>query len=114
LTDAPPNVYLKNGKFTGFDNDLFTAVAAKLDLKVQFVGMVFQHFNLFPHKSVLANITLGLRKLRDFLAKRRTQQLSPNSTGLGSDTRHRCDPACFRGVNSSGWPSPARWPCRRR
>jgi polar amino acid transport system ATP-binding protein len=26
--------------------------------------MVFQHFNLFPHKSVLANITLGLRKLR--------------------------------------------------
>ena len=64
LTDAPPNVYLKNGKFTGFDNDLFTAVAAKLDLKVQFVGMVFQHFNLFPHKSVLANITLGLRKLR--------------------------------------------------
>ena len=28
------------------------------------VGMVFQHFNLFPHKSVVANITLGLRKLR--------------------------------------------------
>ena len=41
LTDAPPNVYLKNGKFTGFDNDLFTAVAAKLDLKVQFVGTDF-------------------------------------------------------------------------
>ena len=30
----------------------------------QRVGMVFQHFNLFPHKSVLANVTLGLRKLR--------------------------------------------------
>jgi len=30
----------------------------------QRVGMVFQHFNLFPHKSVQANITLGLRKLR--------------------------------------------------
>ena len=29
----------------------------------QRVGMVFQHFNLFPHKSVLANITLGLRRL---------------------------------------------------
>jgi polar amino acid transport system substrate-binding protein len=41
LTDAPPNVYLKNGKFTGFDNDLFTAVAAKLNLKVQFVGTDF-------------------------------------------------------------------------
>lgn len=41
LTDAPPNVYLKNGKFTGFDNDLFTAVAAKLGLHVQFVGTDF-------------------------------------------------------------------------
>jgi polar amino acid transport system ATP-binding protein len=30
----------------------------------QRIGMVFQHFNLFPHKSVLANISLGLRKLR--------------------------------------------------
>jgi polar amino acid transport system substrate-binding protein len=41
LTDAPPNVYLKDGKFTGFDNDLFTAVASRLDLKVQFVGTDF-------------------------------------------------------------------------
>ena len=30
----------------------------------QHVGMVFQHFNLFPHKTVLANISLGLRKLQ--------------------------------------------------
>lgn len=30
----------------------------------QRVGMVFQHFNLFPHKTVRANITLGLVKLR--------------------------------------------------
>src|SRR5690625_192153 len=28
------------------------------------VGMVFQHFNLFPHKSVLDNITLGPMKVR--------------------------------------------------
>ncbi|MGN6669769.1 MAG: ATP-binding cassette domain-containing protein, partial [Trinickia sp.] len=28
------------------------------------VGMVFQSFNLFPHLSVLNNITLGPRKLR--------------------------------------------------
>ena len=41
LTDAPPYVYLKDGKFTGFDNDLFTAVASKLDLKVEFVGTDF-------------------------------------------------------------------------
>ncbi|GAA4145805.1 ABC transporter substrate-binding protein [Actinomadura keratinilytica] len=41
LTDAPPNVYLKDGKFTGFDNDLLTAVAAKIGLKVEFVGTDF-------------------------------------------------------------------------
>lgn len=41
LTDAPPNVFLKDGTFTGFDNDLLTAVAAKLDLKVEFAGTDF-------------------------------------------------------------------------
>jgi His/Glu/Gln/Arg/opine family amino acid ABC transporter permease subunit len=41
LTDAPPNVYLKDGKFTGFDNDLLVAVAKKLNLKVEFVGTEF-------------------------------------------------------------------------
>ncbi len=41
LTDAPPNVYLKDGKFTGFDNDLLTAVASKIDLTVEFVGTDF-------------------------------------------------------------------------
>ncbi|MFI7606556.1 ABC transporter substrate-binding protein [Micromonospora sp. NPDC049366] len=41
LTDAPPNVYLKDGTFTGFDNDLLTAVAGKIGLKVEFVGTDF-------------------------------------------------------------------------
>jgi polar amino acid transport system ATP-binding protein len=30
----------------------------------QRIGMVFQHFNLFPHRSVLDNVTLGPRKLK--------------------------------------------------
>ncbi|WP_378734997.1 amino acid ABC transporter ATP-binding protein [Nocardia brasiliensis] len=30
----------------------------------QRIGMVFQHFNLFPHKSVVDNVSLGPRKLR--------------------------------------------------
>ena len=30
----------------------------------QHLGMVFQHFNLFPHLTVLRNITIGMTKLR--------------------------------------------------
>ena len=30
----------------------------------QRIGMVFQHFNLFPHKTVLDNVTLALRKVK--------------------------------------------------
>jgi polar amino acid transport system substrate-binding protein len=51
LTDAPPNVFLKDGKFTGFDNDLLTAVAAKIGLKVEFVGTDFS--------SLLAQVNSG-------------------------------------------------------
>ena len=35
----------------------------------QRIGMVFQHFNLFPHRSVLDNVALGPRKLRRLSAE---------------------------------------------
>ncbi|HEU0191280.1 MAG TPA: amino acid ABC transporter ATP-binding protein [Mycobacterium sp.] len=34
------------------------------DVVRQRIGMVFQHFNLFPHRSVLDNVTLAPRRLR--------------------------------------------------
>ncbi len=34
----------------------------------QRIGMVFQHFNLFPHKSVVDNVTLAPRKLKGLSA----------------------------------------------
>jgi len=40
-----------------------TAHDVDLDEARQKVGIVFQQFNLFPHMSVLANITLGPRKV---------------------------------------------------
>ncbi len=49
-----------------------------LDRHRQKMGMVFQHFNLFPHKTVLENITLApvkLKKLSPAQAKARAMEL---------------------------------------
>lgn len=75
LTDAPPNVYLKDGKFTGFDNDLLTAVAGKMGLKVEFVGTEFSSLlaQVKTHKfdigSSSISITEGRKKTVDFTNK---------------------------------------------
>lgn len=44
----------------------------------QHIGMVFQHFNLFPHLSVIRNITLGptkLKKIPKDKAEKRAEEL---------------------------------------
>ena len=41
-----------------------TSPGVNVDRMRQRVGMVFQHFNLFPHMSVLDNVTVGLRKVK--------------------------------------------------
>ncbi|MFI9507097.1 ABC transporter substrate-binding protein/permease [Nocardia sp. NPDC052566] len=42
LSDAPPSICVNSkGSFTGFDNELLKAVAAKLGLQVQFAGTEF-------------------------------------------------------------------------
>jgi polar amino acid transport system substrate-binding protein len=42
LSDAPPNIFIdKSGKFTGYDNELLRAMAAKLGLKVEFKSTDF-------------------------------------------------------------------------
>ena len=48
-------------KFKGVD---ITDKKVNLDLHRQKMGMVFQHFNLFPHMSVKKNITLAPVKLK--------------------------------------------------
>ena len=41
LSDAPPNIFLKDGVFTGYDNELLRAMAEKLGLKVEFKSTDF-------------------------------------------------------------------------
>ncbi|MGN8025043.1 amino acid ABC transporter ATP-binding protein [Microbacterium sp. 22242] len=57
----------------------------------QRVGMVFQHFNLFPHKTVRENITLGLVKLKglskDAASERALQELGRVGLAHKADVR---------------------------
>jgi len=46
------------------DGEEITAPSAELNRIRQNIGMVFQHFNLYRHMSVLSNITLALRKVQ--------------------------------------------------
>lgn len=41
LSDSKPNAYQENGTFTGFDNELLKAIAAKENLKLEFVSTDF-------------------------------------------------------------------------
>ena len=41
LSDSKPNAYQENGEFTGFDNELLKAIAAKQGLKLEFVATDF-------------------------------------------------------------------------
>ncbi len=46
------------------DGEEITAAKADLNRIRQDIGMVFQHFNLYRHMSVLDNVTLALRKVQ--------------------------------------------------
>ena len=50
------SIFIKNNEITGNKNDI-----NKMRMNI---GMVFQNFNLFPHKSVLENITLAPKVLK--------------------------------------------------
>ncbi len=47
-----------------FDGVDITGADADIDRCRQKMGMVFQHFNLFPHMTILANMTLAPMKLK--------------------------------------------------
>ena len=55
----------------------------------QRIGMVFQHFNLFPHKSVVDNVTLGPRKLKGMSAEEARELALDQLDRVG--LRHKAD-----------------------
>ena len=60
------------------DGDEITDPKTNIDLHRQKMGMVFQHFNLFPHKTIRENITLApvtLKKMTKEEADKRADEL---------------------------------------
>ena len=47
-----------------FDGEDITAPRVNLNAVRQKIGMVFQHFNLYPHMTALENVMLALRKVQ--------------------------------------------------
>ena len=74
------------------------------------VGMVFQSFNLFAHKTILENVTLGPIKVRrQKKARGREARRWSCSSGSASATRPRSTPPSSPAASSSGSRSPGRW-----
>ena len=55
-----------------------TAKGVDINKIRQHIGMVFQNFNLYPHMSALANVTLALRKVKSVPRAQATHQHTPH------------------------------------
>ena len=66
-----------------FDGVDLASKSVNIDLHRQKMGMVFQHFNLFPHKTVLQNITLAPVTLKRKTAAEAEAQAKALLTRIG-------------------------------
>lgn len=74
------------------------------------VGMVFQSFNLFAHKTVLENVMLGQIKVRKADKKQAEEKARRCSTGSAWPPRRTSTRPSCPAVSSSASPSRGHWP----
>ena len=80
-----------------FDGEDLTDVRANLDRARTNIGMVFQQFNLFPHKTALRNITLALEKVLGLSSDEAAERARENLAQVGLASRADAYPGQLSG-----------------
>ena len=93
------------------EGDCVTGTGVDLNALRRDVGIVFQSYNLFPHMSVLDNITLAPIRIDGL--PRRMRVSAPWDCWSPWAWRRRRTPTqtASPAVSSSAWRSSGRWPC---
>ena len=73
------------------------------------IGMVFQHFNLFPHRTALGNIMESPMQVKGVKKDKARARAWTCSTRWDWRTRRRPTRPSCRADNSSGWRSRELW-----
>ena len=72
-------------------------IAQNINLHRQKIGMVFQQFNLFPHLTVLKNVTLGLTKLKNISEEQANEKALALLKKIGLEEKANVYPATLSG-----------------
>ncbi|MBO7297981.1 MAG: amino acid ABC transporter ATP-binding protein [Clostridia bacterium] len=72
-------------------------IAKHINLHRQKIGMVFQQFNLFPHLTVLKNVTLGLTKLKKLSEEQANEKALTLLKKIGLEEKANVYPATLSG-----------------
>ena len=91
-----------------FKGKLVTSPGTDVNQFRQHVGMVFQHFNLFPHMTVLENMIYAPMKVNKVSREAAIEKARALLNDVGML------PKIDAAVRNSGWRSFVRWRCSRR
>lgn len=80
-----------------FEGNEITDPKTNINLHRQKMGMVFQHFNLFPHMTILKNMTIAPMKLLKMTAKEAENKAMELLKRVGLDDRANAYPSQLSG-----------------